>query len=264
MSTTSEENRAGGDSEPSKDSGLSKILLAVVPIIISLLSAYYTYSQVQVGKAQNQAAAEQQLVSVVTAIAQLNASSGTVASVSTGVENRNEELTYGQAGESLINSLPATDITATDYVQVGKALADGGDYSTALGMFDNVLLNPQDPDAFANAKRNAAILWYEIADNQNLSADIRRTDEANARSDALSATSAYGKSRYIDLFDEVESVALTYLDDAYWQADISCPTALDDMNDASSVLSQDKAVNKNLQISDEKSAANSEIGALCP
>src|SRR3984885_4760923 len=167
-------------------SGLSTFLLAPLPILISVLSAYYAYSQVQVGKAQNQAAAEQQLVTVVTERAALNGSGRTRTHLASGVADRNEQLTSGQAGQALISSLPPSDIPATDYVQVGKALEAGGDYASALALYDAVAPNPQDPDAFANAKRNAALLWYQLAENPGLSGAARNADEASARGDMIS------------------------------------------------------------------------------
>src|SRR6202046_2688084 len=106
--------------EKREGSGPSTFLLAALPILISVLSAYYAYSQVQVGKAQNQAAAEQQLVTVGTEIAALHGSGSTTTQVASSARARHKHLTYGQAGQALISSLPPSAITATDYVQVGK------------------------------------------------------------------------------------------------------------------------------------------------
>jgi hypothetical protein len=244
-------------------SGPSTFLLAALPILISVLSAYYAYSQVQVGKAQNQAAAEQQLMTVVTEIATLNGSGGTTTQVASSVADRNEQLTYGQAGQALISSLPPSDITATDYVQVGKALETGGDYASALALYDAVAPNPQDPDAFANAKRNAALLWYQLAENPGLSAAARNADEASARSDMVGAADAYAESEYVDLNDEVESIALTYFDDAAYQSMINCATARGDLRAADSSLSRATVMAKNAQIKDATGIANAQLDARC-
>jgi hypothetical protein len=244
-------------------SGLSRFLLAALPILISVLSAYYAYSQVQVGKAQNQAAAEQQLVTVVTEIATLNGSGSTTTQLASSVADRNEQLTYGQAGQALISSLPPSDITATDYVQVGKALEAGGDYASALALYDAVARNPQDPDAFANAKRNAALLWYQLAENPGLSAASRNADEASARSDMKGAADAYAASEYVDLNDEVESIALTYFDDAGYQAMINCATARGDIRAADSALSHDTVMAQNTQIKGVRGIANAQLDARC-
>jgi hypothetical protein len=249
--------------EKREGSGLSTFLLAALPILISVLSAYYAYSQVQVGKAQNQAAAEQQLVTVVTEIATLNGSGSTTTQVASSVADRNEQLTYGQAGQALISSLPPSDITATDYVQVGKALEAGGDYASALALYDAVAPNPQDPDAFANAKRNAALLWYQLAENPGLSAAARDADEASARSDMKGAADAYAESEYVDLNDEVGSIALTYFDDAGYQAMISCATARGDIRAADSALSHDTVMTQNAQIKDVRGIANAQLDARC-
>jgi hypothetical protein len=244
-------------------SGLSTFLLAALPILISVLSAYYAYSQVQVGKAQNQAAAEQQLMTVVTEIATLNGSDSTTTQLALSIAARNQQLTYGQAGQALISSLPPSDITATDYVQVGKALEAGGDYASALALYNAVAPNPQDPDSFANAKRNAALLWYQLAENPGLSAAARNADEASARSDMISAGDAYAKSKYVYLNDEVESIALTYFEDAGYQATINCATARGDMRAADSALSHDIGMTQNAQIKDFTGIANAQLDARC-
>jgi hypothetical protein len=249
--------------ETREGSGLSTFLLAALPILISVLSAYYAYSQVQVGKAQNQAAAEQQLMTVVTEIATLNGSGSTTTQVATSVADRNEQLTYGQAGHALISSLPPSDITATDYVQVGKALEAGGDYASALALYGAVAPNPQDPDAFANAKRNAALLLYQLAGNPGLSAAERSADEALARSDMINAADAYAESEYVELNDEVESIALTYFDDAGYQAMINCATARGDMRAADRALSHDAVMAQNAQIKDVTGIANAQLDARC-
>ena len=244
-------------------SGLSTFLLAALPILISVLSAYYAYSQVQVGKAQNQAAAEQQLVTVVTEIAALNGSASTTTRVASSAAARNEQLTYGQAGQALIGSLPPSAITATDYVQVGKALEAGGDYASALALYDTVAPNPQDPDAFANAKRNAALLWYQLAENPGLRGAARNADETSARSDMISAADAYAESEYVELNDEVESIALTYFDDAGYQAMINCATARGDIRAADSALSRDTVMAQNAQIKDVTGIADAQLDARC-
>jgi hypothetical protein len=249
--------------EKREGSGLSTFLLAALPILISVLSAYYAYSQVQVGKAQNQAAAEQQLMTVVTEIATLNGSDSTTTQVALSIAARNQQLTYGQAGQALISSLPPSDITATDYVQVGKALEAGGDYASALALYDAVAPNPQDPDSFANAKRNAALLWYQLAENPGLSAAARNADDASARSDMIGAGDAYAKSKYVYLNDEVESIALTYFEDAAYQAAINCATARGDMRAADSALSHDIGMTQNAQIKDFTGIANAQLDARC-
>lgn len=249
--------------EKREGSGPSTFLLAALPILISVLSAYYAYSQVQVGKAQNQAAAEQQLMTVVTEIATLNGSVSTTTQVASSVAARNEQLTYGQAGQALIRSLPPSDITATDYVQVGKALETGGDYASALALYDAVAPNPQDPDSFANAKRNAALLWYQLAENPGLSAAARTADEASARSDVIGAADAYAESEYVDLNDEVESIALTYFDDAAYQSMINCATARGDIRAADSALSRATVMAQNAQIKDATGIANAQLDAHC-
>lgn len=258
-----EAGRRPEEREQREGAGLSTFLLAALPILISVLSAYYAYSQVQVGKAQNQAAAEQQLMTVVTEIATLNGSASTTTQVASSVAARNEQLTYGQAGQALISSLPPSDITATDYVQVGKALEAGGDYANALALYDAVAPNPQDPDSFANAKRNAALLWYQLAENPGLSAAARSADEASARSDMISAADAYAESKYVYLNGEVQSIALTYFDDAGYQAMINCATARGDIRAADSTLSHDIVMAQNAQIKDVSGIANAQLDARC-
>ena len=174
-------------------SGPSTFLLAALPILISVLSSYYAYSQ----------------------------------------------------------------------VQVGKALETGGDYASALALYNAVAPNPQDPDAFANAKRNAALLWYQLAENPGLSAAARNADEASARSNMVGAADAYAESEYVDLNDEVESIALTYFDDAAYQSMINCATARGDLRAADSSLGRATVMAKNAQIKDATGIANAQLDARC-
>jgi hypothetical protein len=210
---------------------------------VSGAAVYYAHDQVSVSKQQNLAAEQNQLVSLVVAIAQFSESSNQ--SVYAGIATRNEEVVDGQEAAAIIGVLPSGDVSATEYVQVGKALEDAGDYALANTYFNKVTFSPQTPDTFANAMRNDAILWYDLADDKYLSEATRLSDEKTAASATTRAADAYNRSQYVDLYDKVESIALTYLDVAPVS---SCQAAQIYMNNAYDVLKEDPSVINDSQI----------------
>jgi hypothetical protein len=243
------------------------VVVAVFALIVSAVTGVYAYSQVKVAREQATASEQQQLVSLVISIAQLNEASGSVTSpLSVSIGNRSEELVDGQAAAILINDLPPADVSTTEYVQVGKALADGGDFRTAISYFSKVRFSPQDPDSFANAMRNDAIVWYEIADNKFLPPRARLADENTAGRDMTRAAGAYTGLPFVELSDEVESIAFTYLDDASWQVLITghCQTAETDVIHALRMLLRDPAEGRNTQIAPLLAADVSSVKKACP
>jgi hypothetical protein len=216
---------------------------AAIALVASGAAVYYAHDQVSVSKQQNLAAEQNQLVSLVVAIAQFSESSNQ--SVYAGIATRNEEVVDGQEAAAIIGVLPSGDVSATEYVQVGKALEDAGDYALANTYFNKVTFSPQTPDTFANAMRNDAILWYDLADDKYLSEATRLSDEKTAASATTRAADAYNRSQYVDLYDKVESIALTYLDVAPVS---SCQAAQIYMNNAYDVLKEDPSVINDSQI----------------
>src|ERR1700684_946976 len=119
------------------------VVVAVFALLVSAVTGVYAYSQVKVAREQATASEQQQLVTLVISIAQLNEQSGSVTSpLSVSIGNRSEEVVDGQAAVILINELPPADVSTTEYVQVGKALADGGDFRTAISYFSKVRFSP--------------------------------------------------------------------------------------------------------------------------
>jgi hypothetical protein len=157
-------------------------------------------------------------------------------------------------------------VSTTDYVQVGKALADGGDFQTAISYFGKVRYSPQDPDSFANAMRNDAIVWYEIANNKYLPPRARLADLTTAHQHMLRAARAYTGLPLVELSDEVESIALTYLDDASWQVLFAghCQTTETDMIAALRALLRDPAEGHNTQIAPLLATDVASVKKACP
>jgi|HubBroStandDraft_5_1064220.scaffolds.fasta_scaffold57000_2 hypothetical protein len=227
------------------------VIVAVFALIVSAVTGAYAYGQVKVAREQATASEQQQLVTLVISIAQLNEASGSVTSpLSVSIGNRSIELVDGQAAVILINELPRSDVSTTDYVQVGKALADGGDFQTAISYFGKVRYSPQDPDSYANAMRNDAIVWYEIADNKYIIPRAQLADLTTAHQHMMRAARAYAGLPLVELSDEVESVAFTYLDDASWQVLFTghCQMAGSDVVAALRALLRDPAEGRNTQI----------------
>ncbi len=114
---------------------------AAIALIVSGAAVYYAHAQVSASKQQNLAAEQNQLVSLVVAIAQFSESSNL--SVKAGIATRNEEVVDGQEAAAIIGVLPSGDVSATEYVQVGKALEDAGDYALANTYFNKVAFSPR-------------------------------------------------------------------------------------------------------------------------
>jgi hypothetical protein len=102
-----------------------------------------------------------------------------------------------------------------------------------------------------------------VIEDEDGKGKLHESDEASARSDMIGAADAYAESEYVELNDEVESIALTYFDDAGYQAMINCATARGDVRAADSALSRDTVMAQNAQIKDVTAIANAQLDARC-
>jgi tetratricopeptide (TPR) repeat protein len=213
--------------------------VALVAAIAAVVAAVYTFWSAHVASEQNIAAEQQQLLTITTSIAgqiadeqstltqAAGALTGTarknaINNASIGVDN---QLTAdGEAAQVLITKLGGNGVAGVEYVQVGKALVDGGDIADAIDDFeDAVNAPPHASDTEANALRNEGMLRYSLSQN------------AAAHQDYMRAVSVYADHPQLTQGDIRNSIALSYAGDAAYQIPLGtggCHTASVDLQDA--------------------------------
>jgi tetratricopeptide (TPR) repeat protein len=208
-------------------------LIALGALIIALVSAGTSIIQVNTAKQQNIADEQQELVTLVTDIANDPA---TVAEQSLTLQNNPTavsqaangaeyaELADSEEAANLISLLNGNGVTATDYYETALGLQPSDSYAQALKFLNTAVGLPSDP------RTHASILRYEAEIYYNLGA-VSKAE----RSDAL-AEQAFNNAPDVTKANQENNVADTEFFDAWYQAAISCSTALAEMSAAEEIF----------------------------
>jgi tetratricopeptide (TPR) repeat protein len=128
----------------------------------------------------------------------------------------------------LIAKLGGNGVAGVEYVQIGKALIDGGDIADAIDDFeDAVNAPPNAPDTEADALRNEAMVRYTLSQN------------AAAHQDYMRAAGVYADHPQLTQGDIRNSIVLSFADDAAYQIPLGtggCDIASVDLQDAEQEL----------------------------
>jgi hypothetical protein len=211
--------------------------IALASAVAAVIAAYISASSVNVAKAQNIAAEQQQLVSITIAIEQAfdgeraaqnqavvgltgTAKSTALSEVDQGVVA--ETAAYAQAAAVLINNLHGNGVAGIEYVQVARALANYGNTALAISYYkDAVNASLFDVPTRADALRFEASLYYSLGQN------------SIGHQDMITAATIYNSHLELTKNLIYSSIAQAYLEDAGYQiiAD-DCKIAGTDMADA--------------------------------
>ena len=196
--------------------------VAIAALVLSIISAGIGGVSVYIARQQNTNAQRQELVTLVTDIAQGQQGSGT------GNGNAiNPELTQlGEAEEAntIITSLPPGDVSSVERYLVALGLEDGEDYTPALLLLRAAAREDSDPRTAADAWRAAAAADYAIGSDSEAESYIIKAEGVFKKQDA----------------DQESNIAYTDLFDAKFRADIpDCSTANSEWGQAAQLTEHD-------------------------
>jgi hypothetical protein len=196
---------------------LGSLAVSMISLIVSFYSAYLTGQQ-------NSNAQQQELVTLVTDIAQGQQGSSTV-----NVNGISVELTQlGEAEEAdnIINSIPSHVSSVERYI-VGMGLEAGKDYQPALKLVMEAAMEGSDPRTAADAWRAAAEIKYKLGSDSQAESDIYLAKRSFDKPDVLK-------------FDKENDIAYTDLFDVYYQAPINCSAAINEWHEAAGLIKENK------------------------
>lgn len=211
--------------------------IALASAAAAVIAAYVSASSVNVAKAQNIAAEQQQLVSITISIEQAFSGeqaaenqaalglTGTAKSTAVSEVDQNvvaETAAYAQAAAVLISNLHGNGVAGIEYVEVARALANYGDTALAISYYQDAVNASQfDVPTRADALRFEAGLYYSLG------------QRSTGHQDMIAAATIY--NGHLELTQNLidSSIAQAYLEDAGYQilAD-DCQIAATDMADA--------------------------------
>jgi flagellar basal body-associated protein FliL len=208
--------------------------IALASAVAAIVAAFISASSVNVAKAQNIAAEQQQLVTITIAIEQAfagqqaaedqAAGNRTGTARSAAVANADlaiiaETTADAQAAAVLISNLHGAGVAGIEYVTVARALANYGETALAITYYkDAVIASPHDVPTRADALRFEAGLYYSLG------------QAAIGHQDMIAAAKAYGGNPELSKSLIDNSIAQAYLLDAGYQIRANgCRTAATDM-----------------------------------
>jgi len=217
--------------------------IALASALAAVIAAFISSSSVNVAKAQNTAAEQQQLVAITIAIEQAfsgeRAAEDEAAGNQTGVARSTvvaqvdqavvaETTADAQAAAVLINDLHGQGVAGIEYITVARALANYGDTALAITYYqDAVAASRHDVPTRANALRFEASLYYSLG------------QDAIGHQDMIAAARVYGGHPELTKSLIYNSIAQAYLGDAGYQILANgCQTAATDMANAKRAIAQ--------------------------
>jgi hypothetical protein len=175
---------------------------------------------------QNTNAQQQELVTLVTDITQ--AQQGSSTDNVNGISSELTQLGEAEEADTIINSLPPSDVTSVEEYVVGTGLEDGEDYQPALRLVMESAKAASDPRTTADAWRAAAYINYQLGFNSRAEYDIHQARRSFGQPDVLE-------------FEKESNIAYTDLFDIYYQARIvGCSTAVNEWNEAIGLIKKNQ------------------------
>jgi hypothetical protein len=208
--------------------------IALASAVAAIIAAFISASSVNVAKAQNIAAEQQQLVSITIAIEQAfsgqqaaedqaagkltgTARSAAVADADLAIVA--ETTADAQAAAVLISNLDGDGVAGIEYITVARGLANYGDTAMAITYYkDAVNASLYDVPTRADALRYEGGLYYALG------------QDAIGHQDMMSAAQVYGGHPELSKGLIDNSIAQAYLVDAEYQIQANgCHTAATDI-----------------------------------
>jgi tetratricopeptide (TPR) repeat protein len=237
--------------ETKKKKKLRAELISAASLVVAIGAAAVAGWQLSYSNAERIATEQNQLVTLTSNIAGQLASQGTTTSKAKGSFALSDALVAkltveGQAGTVIIADLNNSGVAAYEYIEVGQALAYGGDKADAITYYSSALsAPPRNAVTRATALRYRGLLYYDLS------------KPAKAHQDMIQAARAFSGRPLEPPSYIANSIAQAYVVDAYHQLVPfkGCSTARDDMQKARKVLGtyQENSLVQAFMVSDSAS-----------
>jgi hypothetical protein len=217
-------------------------LISLAAMIVTVISAVTAIVQTNISEQQNAASAQanimsdqEELVTLVTAIAQNSAliapQPADLQGNQGGASQTTSEadftvLTDSEEAEHIIDLLHSNGVTATDYFETALGLQTGENYSSALSLLAKGVNLSTDPRTHASILRDQAEIFYDLGDTR--SAEMRDEIAEQSFDHVPGVTNAAKENNTAD----------TEFFDSWFQATISCSTAEAEMTAGEKVYTQ--------------------------
>lgn len=214
-----------------------QVYVAIPAAIIALGAAGFSYLQTNAARQQNTVSEQQELVTLVSDIAQdpqivtqeSEAFKGNQSALANAVSGTNfTELTDSEEADYLIGLLHGTGVTAIEYYETALGIEASDSHTRALSLLNSAVkeaTNDSDPRTLANAWYAEASISYNTGNYSGYSQDLANAQ--NAFSASLGATPVQ--------YDR-NLIYLKFFDASYKAAADNCAVATSEINEANSML----------------------------
>jgi hypothetical protein len=214
-----------------------QVWVAIPVAVIALVAAGFSLQQANAARQQNTVSEQQELVTLVSDIAQdpqivtqeSEAFKGNQSALANAVSGTNfTELADSEEADYLIGLLHGAGVTAIEYYETALGIEASDSHTRALNLLNSAVqeaTNDSDPRTLANAWYAEASISYNIGNSSGYSEDL--THAQNAFSASLGATPIQ--------YDR-NLIYLKFFDASYKAAARNCMLATSEINDANSML----------------------------
>ena len=223
VSPPSPEEREANATVSAKNVAIAALVLSIISAGVSGYSAYLTGQQ-------NSNAQQQELVTLVTDIAQGQQQGSSTTVNMNGISVELVQLGEAEEAENIINSIPS-HVTSVERYIVGTGLEDGEDYQPALTLIGEAATEASDPRTTADAWRAVAGINYKIGRTSQAQNDI---EQANRSFNGYPLLGFYNNSNiaYTDLFDVYYQI--------YYRTPADCSQATNEWQGAAGLIMKNK------------------------
>jgi hypothetical protein len=210
----------------------NKNIIAILTTVISVIAATAAIFQVNEARDQNAAAEQEELLTVVSNLAQvpsmLSQESVTFKSNPAELQNAQSgtdetQLADSEEAVNLISLLHGNGVTADEYYEVAMGLQNNGGDAQALGLLGIAASRAASPRIHADIWRDDAQIYYSLSQASEAGRYIMLAYRAFNGPD-ISRGSKINNEIYTKLFDAV------------YQASINCPTAREEVSFAEGLI----------------------------
>jgi hypothetical protein len=213
------------------------IIVSIFALLISGAAAYFSYTQTN---RQNNVANQQELLTIVTNIAQAPVTLAQEQTSDPGNTSAQfgtdmSELANGEEAARFMSLLPSKDITPIEYYETGLALELGENYALALTYLGDATNQTVDPRSAANALRSEATINFDLGNLSVAEQDISDAEQAYNVHGSLPVNTA-NKLPDVTGAQYWNNVAYTGFYDASFFEIIQCPAAVTELQAAEKVI----------------------------
>jgi len=240
-----------------------KALASTAPVLVAVAAAVFALIQANAAYKQNADSERQELISLVASIAQepqnidqakaiFKANQSELHSAESDIQLT--ELADAEEAADVIRLLDGNGVTAVEYFETATGLQAGQSDHQALQLLQQAAALPDvDPRTQANILHEEAQIYYALGPRHYGTAEME---------DRLSAA-VFNSGPDIPPVNRLNNVAYTELFDAYYQATISCATAVAEQTRAKSLVADNPGIDSIGMQNQEQETATAIRNAHC-